>query len=135
MLSKSICDLFDRDYHFFVHLTKLRKIGTIRDYIAYFEQLAIKTDRVGDELYLECFISGLKEVIQAHFRMHHPTTWLEACNKALEVEVALNAQSNRPNFVARARLTLATGPTQTLKVQKVSTAVGQKKQTRALLLL
>ena len=51
--------------------------------------------------------------------MHHPTIWLEACRKALDVEVALNAQSNHPNFVARAHPSPPIGPTQTLKVQKV----------------
>jgi len=69
---------------------------------------------------LECSISGFEEAIQAHVRMHHPTTWLEAFNKALEVEVDLNAQSNRTNFITWAHPTSAMGHTQTFKVQKVS---------------
>jgi len=52
--------------------------------------------------------------------MHHPTTWLESFNKALEVEVDLNAQFNCTNFVTWAHPTTAMGPTQTFKVQKMS---------------
>lgn len=66
MFSKAICDRFDRESHFLVFLTKLRKTSTIRDYIATFEQLAIRIDRLGDEFYLECFNSDLKEATQAH---------------------------------------------------------------------
>ena len=66
MFSKAIDDCFDRESHFLGHLTKLRKTCIVRDYIATFEQLAIRTDGLGDEFYLECFISGLKEAIQAH---------------------------------------------------------------------
>jgi len=95
-------------------------MGIGRDYIVAFEQLVIWAEGLGDAFYLECFISGLKEVIQAHVRMHHPYTWLEACNKAIEVEVDLHAKSNCPNFIARACPTLTMDPTQTIKVQKVS---------------
>ena len=66
MFSEAICDHFYWESHFLGRLTNLRKIGTVRDYIAYFEQLAIKTNKLGDEFYLECFISGLNETIQAH---------------------------------------------------------------------
>eukprot|EP00253_Pinus_taeda_P027550 PITA_27550 len=50
--------------------------------------------------------------------MHHPTTWMDACTKAIKVERALAAQSPRPNFIAEGCPTQAQGPTQTLKVQK-----------------
>ena len=54
--------------------------------------------------------------------MHHPPTWIDAYNKAVEVELVLASQSTRPNFIAKGRPTQAQGPTQTLKVQKVSPA-------------
>lgn len=85
MFSKAICDRFEWESNFLGRLTKLWKTGTIKDYIAAFEKLAIRTDGLGDEFYLECFINGLKESIQAHIRIHHPTTWLDACSKALDL--------------------------------------------------
>lgn len=92
-------------------VTKLRQTVIVKDYIAAFKQLAIRTDRQGDDFYLAYFINDLKEAIQAHVQMHHLATWLDACRKALDMEIALNAQSNRPNFVAKARPTQAQGPT------------------------
>ena len=71
-------------------LTKLQRTSTVKYYISTFETLAIKTDSLGDDFYLECFISGLKEAIEAHVRMHHSTTWLDTYNKALDVEITLN---------------------------------------------
>lgn len=68
---------------------------------------------------MECFISGLKESIQTHVRMHQPTTWLEAFHKALDAETNINAQYSHPSFPSKKHPTLASGPTQTLKVQKV----------------
>jgi hypothetical protein len=64
-------------------------MGSVLDFIVAFEQLAIKTEGLFDEFYLECFISGLKEAIRAHVSMHNPTTWLHACQLALEVETIL----------------------------------------------
>ena len=92
--------------------------------------MAFRTTSLGDEFYLECFISGLKDAIQAHVRMHLPATWMGACTKAIEVERALVAQSPRPNFIAKEHSTQAQGTTQTLKVQKVSRAkmVERRKQ-------
>jgi len=52
--------------------------------------------------------------------MHHPSTWMEACIKAIEVERALAAKFPHPNFIAKGCPTQAQSTTQTLKVQKVS---------------
>lgn len=51
---------------FLSRLTKLQQTGTVNDYITAFEKLAIKIGGLGDDFYLECFICGLKEAIQAH---------------------------------------------------------------------
>jgi len=91
VFAKSICDRFDRETNFLGHLTKLRQTGTIKYYIVTFETLAIRKEGLGDAFYLECFISGLKEAIQAHVRMHHPPTWMDTFNKAIKVERTLAA--------------------------------------------
>jgi hypothetical protein len=54
-----------------------------------FEQLAIRTEGLFDEFYLECFISGLKEAIKAHVNMDHPIIWLQACQLSREAETIL----------------------------------------------
>lgn len=120
VFSKSLCERFEWESNFLGHLTKLRKIGTIHNYITAFEKLAFHTRGLVDEFYLECFIRGLKDVIQAHVGMHHPPTCLAPFIMAREVEHALVAQSPRPNFMAKGCPTQALGTTQTLKVQKVS---------------
>eukprot|EP00253_Pinus_taeda_P026929 PITA_26929 len=85
-----------------------------------------------DAFYTECFISGLKEAIQAHVRLHHPPTWSEACKVARKVERALAAQSNRPNFTAKGRPPQAHNTTQTIKVQKVSPTEMAERRKRGL---
>jgi hypothetical protein len=71
MLTKEICACFDREYHFLGWLTKLKQIRSVVEFITAFEQLAIRTEGLFDEFYLECFLNGLKDVIQAHVCMHH----------------------------------------------------------------
>lgn len=83
---------FDREPDILGCLANLKKMVIIWDYIVSIEQFIIMTKGLGDSFCLECFISGLKEVIQANVQMHHPGTWLEACSMALGVEVALNSK-------------------------------------------
>ena len=66
VFSKSLCDRFDRESIFLFRLTKLRQIGTVNEYIAAFKALAFHTGGLHDVFYMECFVSGLKEAIQAH---------------------------------------------------------------------
>eukprot|EP00253_Pinus_taeda_P012815 PITA_12815 len=117
---KALTDRFDHESDFLGHLTKLQQIGTMNEYIIAFEALAFRTRDLHDEFYVECFVSGLKEAIQAHVRLHHPSSSLHACRIAREVERVLAAQSNHPNFIAKGCPTQAQSTTQTLKVQKVS---------------
>jgi hypothetical protein len=79
MFTKEVCARFDREYHFLGQLTKLQQTRPVVDFISAFEQLAIRTEGLYIEFYLDCFISGLKDATQAHVCMHHPTTWLQAC--------------------------------------------------------
>ena len=54
---------FECDTHHLGHLIELCQINTIMDYIVSFEQLAIhKKDQI-DNIFRECFINGVKEVI------------------------------------------------------------------------
>ena len=72
---KALSDRFEHESHFLGHLTKLKQIGTVQEYIKAFEALAFRTGGLVDEFYLDCFISCLKEAIQAHVWMHHLATW------------------------------------------------------------
>eukprot|EP00253_Pinus_taeda_P020872 PITA_20872 len=104
----------------------------MNEYITTFEALAFHTGGLHDEFYMECFVSGLKEAIQAHVLLHHPSSWLHACRIAREVELALAAQSNCPNFITKGHPTQAQSTTQTLKVQKVSPAEMAKRRKQGL---
>jgi len=66
IFSKSLSDHFDHEYNFLGRLAKLRQIGIVKEYIKAFEALAFCTGGLADEFYLECFISSLKDAIQAH---------------------------------------------------------------------
>jgi hypothetical protein len=103
MFSKAVCACFDRESQFLGRLTKLCQTGSVTDFIMTFEQLAICTEGLSDEFYLECFISGLKEAIKAHVNMHHPTTWLQACQLAREAETILQAPSLKAPFTTHPR--------------------------------
>jgi hypothetical protein len=50
-------------------LTKLKQLGTVEDFIAAFERLAFQTEGMIDAFFHKCFISGLKDEIQAHVLM------------------------------------------------------------------
>ena len=77
MFTKAFCFCFDRESHFLGRLTKLCQTRSITDFIMTFEQMDIRTEDLSDAFYFECFISVLKESIQDHVNMHHPTTWLQ----------------------------------------------------------
>jgi hypothetical protein len=69
-----IYERFDTDTNHLGHLTKLKQSGTVEDFIDAFEHLAFRTKGMNDAFFTECFISGLKEEIQAHVLMAQPTT-------------------------------------------------------------
>ena len=76
--TKALQDRFDHESSFLGRLTKLRQTGTVDEYITAFEALAFRTRGLLDVFYTECFISGLKEAIQAHIQLHNTPTWMEA---------------------------------------------------------
>jgi hypothetical protein len=63
---------FDIDTNHFGCLTKLKQSGTMEDFIAAFERLDFQTEGMTDAFFRECFISGLKDEIQAHVLMDRP---------------------------------------------------------------
>jgi hypothetical protein len=77
-------DRFDSDTHHLGRLTKLKQSGTMEDFIDMFEHLDFRTKGMSDDLFRECFISGLKYEICAHFLMVCPQTWLEATQPTKE---------------------------------------------------
>ena len=67
-------DHFDTDTHSLGCLTKLKQSSTVEEFIATFEKLAFRTEGMYDTFFKECFISGLKEEIQAQVLVTHPQT-------------------------------------------------------------
>ena len=60
----------------------------VKEYIAAFEQLAIRSKNLSDVFYIECFISGIKEAIHEHVQGHHPPNWMEACFELLTLNLS-----------------------------------------------
>ena len=58
-------EFFDTDINHLGCLTKLKQSITVEDFIVAFERLAFHAKGVSDAFFRECFISGLKDEIQA----------------------------------------------------------------------
>jgi hypothetical protein len=74
-------ECFDTDTNHLGHLTKLKQLGTVEDFIAAFECLTFRTEGMSDAFFRECFISGLKDEIRAHVLMARPQIWVEATKR------------------------------------------------------
>ena len=72
---------FDTGTNHLGHLKKLKKLGTVEDFIACFEHLSCRIEDMSDAFFWECFISGLKDEIQAHVLMARPQSWVEATKR------------------------------------------------------
>jgi hypothetical protein len=93
---------FDTDTNHLGHLTKLKQLGTVEDFIAAFEHLDFRTEGMTDVFFRECFISGLKEEIQAHVLMARPSSWVEATKKSKEAQQVVSSQNvNLPLSLAQ----------------------------------
>jgi hypothetical protein len=62
-------ECFDTETNHLGHLTKLKQLGMVEDFIDAFENLSFRTEGMTDAFFRECFISGLKEEIWAHVLM------------------------------------------------------------------
>jgi hypothetical protein len=87
-----------KETHYLGQLTKLKKFGTIEEFISTFEFIPIYTECMSDTFFKEFFIIGLKERIHAQVLMAHPTSWLEASQRAQEAQKVANAQIKKTLF-------------------------------------
>jgi hypothetical protein len=71
----------------------LKQLGTMEDFIAAFEHLAFRTEGMSDAFFRECFISGLKDEIQAHVLMDQPQSWVEATKRDKEAQQVVSSQN------------------------------------------
>lgn len=51
IFSKALCSRFDRESHFLGSFTKLRQMGTIKEFIMAFGLLDIRTKNLSEEFY------------------------------------------------------------------------------------
>jgi hypothetical protein len=65
-------ECLDTDTNHLGCLTKLKQSGTVEYFIAAFEHLDFRIEGMFDAFFQECFISGLKDEIQAHVLMGQP---------------------------------------------------------------
>jgi hypothetical protein len=66
----------------FGELTKLRQIGSVKDYQVQFEQLLSRVGKLSSQHQLSCFISGLKDTIRTEVQAARPTSVTEAIGLA-----------------------------------------------------
>jgi hypothetical protein len=86
---------FDMDTNHLGRLTKLKQFGIVEDFIAAFEHLDFQTEGMTDAFFRECFISGLKEEIQAHVLMDQQSSWVEATKRAKEAQQVVSSQNRK----------------------------------------
>jgi hypothetical protein len=73
-----------------------------------------------DAFFRECFISGLKEDIQAHVLMDRPSTWVEATKIAKESQQVVSSQNRKPSFIPHPKPVTPTTLSAPLKIQKLT---------------
>jgi hypothetical protein len=81
-----IYECFDTGTNHLGHLTMLKQLGTVEDFIVAFECLAFRTEGMSDAFFQECFISSLKDEIRAHVLMARPESWVEATKRDKEAQ-------------------------------------------------
>jgi hypothetical protein len=88
-----IYERFDTDTSHLGHLTKLKQLGTMEDFIASFEHLDFRIEGMFDAFFRECFISGLKDEIRAHVLMARPQSWVEDTKRDKEEKHVVSSQN------------------------------------------
>jgi hypothetical protein len=74
-------ECFGTDTNHLGCLKKLKQSVTVEDFIASFEHLDFWPEGMSNAFFQECFISGLKDDIQAHVLMAWPQSWVEATKR------------------------------------------------------
>jgi hypothetical protein len=77
---------FDSDTNHLGHLTKLKQLGIVEEFITAFECLAFRIEGMSDAFFRECFINSLKDEIWAHVLIARPESWVEATKRAKEAQ-------------------------------------------------
>jgi hypothetical protein len=111
---------FETDTNYLGHLTKLKQLGTVEDFIVAFECLAFRAEGMTNAFFRECFISGLKEEIRVDVLMAQPSSWVEATKKDKEAQQVVSSQNRKPSFIPRPKPVNPTTPSAPLKIQKLT---------------
>jgi hypothetical protein len=98
----------------------MKQLGIVEDFIAAFECLAFRIEGMFDAFFQECFISGLKDEIQAHVLMARPESWVEATKRAKEAQQVVSSQNDKPSFIPHPKPVNPTTPSAPLKIQKLT---------------
>jgi hypothetical protein len=94
----------------------------VEDFIASFERLDFQIEGMSDAFFRECFISGLKDKIQAHVLMAWPQSWVEATKRVKEAQHVVSSQNWKPSFIPRPKPVNPTTPFAPLNIQKLTRA-------------
>jgi hypothetical protein len=111
-------ECFDTNTDHLGHLKKLKQSRTMEDFIASFECPDFRTKGMYDACFRECFISGLKDEIQAHALMARPQSWVEANKRDKEAQQVISFQNQKSSFIPRPKLVNPTPPSAPLKIKK-----------------
>jgi hypothetical protein len=127
-----IYERFDTDTNHLGRLTKLKKSGTMEDFIAAFECLAFRTEGMFDAFFRECFINDFKDEIRAHVLMAQPQSWVEATKISKEAQQVVSSQNQKPSFIPHPKPVNPTTPSAPLKIQKLTRAEMAEHQLKCL---
>jgi hypothetical protein len=125
-------ECFDTNTNHLGHLKNLRQLGIVEDFIATFERLDFRTEGMSDAFFQECFISSLKDKIQAHVLMARPKSWVEATKRDKESQQIVSSQNCKPSFIPRPKLVNPTTPSAPPKIQKLTRAEMVEPQLKGL---
>ena len=115
-------ECFDTDTNHLGHLTKLKKLGTVEEFIAAIEHLNFRIEGMFDAFFWECFISKLKDEIRAHVLMARLGSWVEATKRDKEAQQVVSAQNRKPSFIPLPKPINPSTPFAPLKIQKLTRA-------------
>jgi hypothetical protein len=76
-------------------LTKLRQVNDVKEYQEQFEALMARARGLTEEFFVECFISGLKDVVRSQVVMFQPNTLSQAIGLALLQEKTMEVQRGK----------------------------------------
>jgi hypothetical protein len=127
-----IYEHFDTNTNHLGCLTKLKQLGIVEDFIATFKRLAFITEGMSDVVFRECFISILKDDIQAHVLMAQPQSWVEATKRDKETQQVVSSQNRKPSFIPHPKPVNPITPSAPLNIQKLTRDEMDERQLKGL---